>query len=231
MRFSLVAGLTLSLVFVFACKKEQQSGLAPAKDWSGSGGPDPLVDVNRPKVVVPSDPDPHRQMKGTANPLEKQPDGSFTMGPFSLAAPADWKVKPLSSGMRAGDFDLPAEAGQDAELIIYYFGEGGAGSVDDNIDRWLGQFSQADGKSSKDAAKIEKTKLAGQDATTVSVSGHYAAMAMPGGSAVDKQDQSMLAAIVASPSGPYYFKLVGAKKTVDANAAKFKALLGSLKVR
>lgn len=163
--------------------------------------------------------------------LEKLPDGTLALGPFSLAAPADWTIKPTTSSMRAAQFELPAPAGQEAELVVYYFGESGAGSVQDNLDRWIGQFTQTDGKDSKSVAKIEKTKLAGQEATTVSVTGHYTGMAMtPGGSAVDKQDQAMLGAIINSPSGPYYFKLVGAKQTVDANAAKFKALLGSLKL-
>jgi hypothetical protein len=236
MRFFLAA----TLLFTFACKKEQQSaGLAPAKDWNAGSASDPLVSVPPPNphtTVDPAAPNPHGGMMGApsdtpAKALEKQADGSYVMGPFTFAAPADWKVKPLASSMRAADFELTAEPGQDAELIVYYFGEGGAGSVEDNLNRWLGQFTQADGKPSQSVAKIEKTKVAGQDATTVSVSGHYAAMAMPGGSAVDKQDQAMLAAIVASPSGPYYFKLVGAKKTIDANAAKWKALLASLKVR
>ncbi len=55
---------------------------------------------------------------------------------------------------------------------------------------------------------------------------------MPGGGdPIDKADQSLIGAIVASPKGPYYFKLVGAKKTVDAQAPKLRAMLASLKLR
>ena len=164
--------------------------------------------------------------------LEQLPDGKLALGPFAIDLPKDWTAKPTTSSMRAADFILSTKPGEEAELIIYYFGENGAGSVDDNLDRWLGQFQQADGKPSKQVAKIEKTKIAGQDATTVSVTGRYVASMMPGGGdTVDKQDQGLLAAIVASPSGPYYFKLVGAKKTIDANTAKWKAMLGSMKLR
>jgi hypothetical protein len=64
------------------------------------------------------------------------------------------------------------------------------------------------------------------------VTGRFVSGAMPGGGGpVDKPDQQMLAAIVASPSGPYYFKLVGAKSTVTPNAAAFRSMLESLKVR
>jgi len=164
--------------------------------------------------------------------LDKLADGRLGMGPFSLAPPAGWTTKPTTSNMRVANFVLPAQPGAEAELIIYYFGESGAGSIEDNLDRWLGQFQQPDGKSSRDAAKIEKTKFGGQDATYVSVTGRYVAQAMPGATqAVDKTDQALLGAIVSSPSGPYYFKLVGAKKTLDANAKAFRAMLDSLKIR
>jgi hypothetical protein len=236
MRYAIAA-----LLFVVACKKESPtSGLPPAQDWKGAPSGAPVEPSANPHAANPhsavdtSQPDPHAGIAPSATPpttLAKLPDGTLALGPFSVAAPSDWTVKPITSSMRAADFDLPAAAGQEAELIVYYFGEGGAGSTQDNLDRWLGQFTQPDGKPSKDVAKVEKTKLAGQEATIVAVSGHFASMAMPGGSAVDKQDQAMLAAIVASPSGPYYFKLVGAKKTVDTNAAKFRAMLTSLKLR
>jgi len=104
--------------------------------------------------------------------------------------------------------------------------------MDDNVGRWLGQFTQPDGKLSRDVAKIEKLRFAGQDAVVVSLAGHYTAQPIGGGgSAIDKQDQSLLAAIVASPVGPYYFKVVGDRPTIEANVAAFRALLGSLTLR
>lgn len=177
---------------------------------------------------------PHAAMPAQTAPRtpDKLPDGRLALGPFSLAAPASWTITPTTSSMRAAQFELPAKPGAEAELVVTYFGEHGAGSIDDNVDRWLGQFQQPDGKSSRDVAKIEKTQFGGQDATFVSVSGRYSTGAMPGGSGpVDKQDQALLAAIVGSPSGPYYFKLVGNRSTIDTNAAAFRAMLGSLKLR
>ena len=151
------------------------------------------------------------------------------LGPFTMKVPSDWQTKPITSKMRAADYVLPAAPGGEAELVIYYFGDNGAGSIDDNVERWLGQFTQPDGKPTRDVAKIETTKIAGQDATLVTASGHFHASAMPGGDeVVDKDNQSLFAAIIASPHGPYYFKLVGATKTLDANAARFRAMLDSL---
>ena len=239
--------LLIALLFAASCKKTPPAGeLPPAKDWQ----------TEKPAQATPPPPNPHAGMDMSANPHagvdmgsgnphagampsktppktpDKLPDGTLALGPFSVAAPATWTVVPTTSSMRAAQFQLPAKPGAEAELVVTYFGPNGAGSVDDNVTRWVGQFQQPDGKASRDAAKIEKTKFGGQDATFVAASGRYVTQGMPGGSGpVDKQDQALLAAIVDSPSGPYYFKLVGAKATLDANAAAFRAMLGSLKVR
>jgi hypothetical protein len=193
-------------------------------DMSGGANPHAGMDMSGGAGPMPG--------KTAPKTLEKLPDGRLALGPFSVAAPAGWTEKPIMSSMRAADFVLSAEPAAEAELVVYYFGEGGAGGVQANLDRWIDQFQQPSGKPSKDVAKVEKASFAGQEATVVSVSGRYVAMAMPGATdAVDKPDQSMIAAIVGSPKGPYYFKLVGAKKTVDANAAKLRAMLASLKLR
>jgi hypothetical protein len=154
------------------------------------------------------------------------------MGPFSVVTPGwmGWS-KSVASNMLVAEYLPPAKPGAEAKLVVTYFGPNGDGSIDDNINRWIGQFTQPDGKSSRDVAKIDRLTVAGQDAIMLSVSGHYVAPAMPGAAAVDKQDQALLAAIVASPSGPYYFKLVGARSTVDTNAATYLAMLTSMKLR
>jgi hypothetical protein len=229
--------LLIALLFVTSCKKTPPQGdMPPAKDWQPAKS-----------AATPPPANPHAGMDmnaGSANPhtitaepttpktLDKLPDGRLALGPFSMAAPADWTVKPTTSSMRAAQFELPAKPGAEAELVVTYFGARGAGSVDDNVTRWIGQFQQADGKPSRDVAKIEKTKFGGQDATYVTVTGRFVSQGMPGGGGpVDKTDQALLAAIVESPSGPYYFKLVGAKATLDTSAAAFRKMLESLQVR
>lgn len=243
--------LLLALVIVGSCKKDAPKGdLPPATDWqagagSATGAPmppgraNPHAGVDNPHAGVDN---PHA---GISNPhsgptaesvaptsLEKLPDGRLALGPFSLAAPADWTAKPITSSMRAADFVLPPKPDPGAELIVYYFGADGAGGVEDNVNRWVDQFEQPDGKASRDVAKIEKVKFGGQDATYVSLTGRYVAPAMPGaGDASDKPNYALLAAIVDSPKGPYYFKLVGPRTTLDASAKAFRAMLESLKVR
>ncbi|MEO8700113.1 MAG: hypothetical protein ABI867_08720 [Kofleriaceae bacterium] len=233
--------LPLLLLILVACKKEPPaSGLPPAAEWQAGSAP-----------AAPADPAPANPHGDTpANPhgdspppmptaertapqqLESTADGRSAMGPFTFVVPKEWTVKPTTSSMRAAQFELSAKPGEEADLVVYYFGEGGAGGVEANLERWLGQISQADGKPTKDKAKIDKTKVAGQDATIVTVTGRYQTTQMPGGPPpADMPDGALIGAIVGSPKGPYYFKLTGHKKTVDANAARFKALLASMKLK
>jgi len=61
---------------------------------------------------------------------------------------------------------------QDAECIVYFFGEGQGGSVQANLDRWQGQFSQ-NGKSAD--AKITKRTVHGVAMTTIDLAGTWTA--------------------------------------------------------
>jgi hypothetical protein len=241
--------IVLAVALIAACKKSNPQGLPPATDWgSGSGAPTAMTPTTPPNAPsapgMPATgsgelPPDHPPVPGSSPPmpgghppaegnktLTKLDGGRVAMGPYSFTVPPGWTEVPTTSNMRAAQFSI----GTDAELIIYYFGPEGAGSVDDNLDRWINQFTQPDGKASKDVAKIEKIKVLGKAATLVSVSGTFQGMQMPGGAApTEKSDQSLLGAITDSSSGPYYWKLVGKKATVAANAGKFRALLGSLK--
>jgi hypothetical protein len=102
------------------------------------------------------------------------------MSPLSIAAglsfttPDGWRQSPSNSPMRVAEFTLPHAEGdaEDAQLIVYYFG-GQGGSIDANIQRWVGQMQQADGQPSSAVAKRETRKVNGLTLTLVDVSGTY----------------------------------------------------------
>ena len=81
---------------------------------------------------------------------------------LTYTAPVGWTVVPTSSSMRVAQFALPRAAGDTgaAEMIVYYFG-GTGGSVEANIDRWIGQMEQPDGRPSSAAAKRESRTVNG----------------------------------------------------------------------
>lgn len=218
---------------------DPHAGVPGAPPIGGGGGADPHAGVPGAPPLGGAGGDPHGGAVPNTVPqptvptsLEKTADGRSVLGPFTLVAPKDWVEKPITSSMRAAQYVWSDKSGEQAELVVFYFGEGGAGGVEANLERWLGQISQPNGKPSKDVAKIEKVKFAGQDATVVSVGGRLQTQQMPGGPPpVDMADAMLLAAIVNSPTGPYYFKATGAKKTVEANNAKFRAMLASMKLK
>jgi hypothetical protein len=180
--------------------------------------------------ATPNGGDPHAgmAMNTPSAPAPKvDASGMLAIGAIKFAVPTDWKAEAPTSSMRRAQLKAPGGGG-DAELVVYYFGPQGAGSDEDNVKRWVGQFSGPGGTQAGDA-KVGKTEVAGGTATTVDVAGQYTNAMMQGGSgAATKTDQRLLAAIVPSGDGPYYFKFLGPSETVGAQAKAFDGLIRSI---
>jgi hypothetical protein len=227
------------------CKKGKDSAEAPQ--------PDPKVEEEQPAAdphagMKPSDPhagmgdphgggkpsDPHGGMamgdKPAGKSVEKAADGKSIVGPLLLAIPDPWKNEP-AGGMRAAQWLIPGPKGAaDASLVAFYFGQGGGGSVEDNLNRWYGQF-QPEGKKALEP-KTEKKKVAGMPVTLTEVEGRYVAAMQPG--AAEKYDEPgwmMLAAIVETPEGAYFFKLTGPKATVAAARKGFRTAIDTASLK
>jgi hypothetical protein len=95
---------------------------------------------------------------------------------FKWLVSPNWKVVREASSMRLATYQIRPAPGdrEGGECGVYYFGQGQGGSVEANIDRWVGQFQQA-----KNAAKVEKRTISGLKVTTVDVSGAYSGMGGP----------------------------------------------------
>jgi len=147
--------------------------------------------------------------------------------------PKGWVPKAPSSSMRVADFVLPKADGdtEDATLTVYSF-PGGGGGVQANLDRWIAQMSQPDGKPSKDVAKTSTmTSTAGVKMTLVDVPGTYIAEVTPGSNErFNKPGFRLRAAVVETSAGPYYIKLTGPAKTVSKWDESYTAFLKSMRV-
>lgn len=152
---------------------------------------------------------------------------------LAFTPPAAWRTRPAASSMRIAEFVVPHAEGdaEDAEVIVYYFG-GGGGSVDANIDRWVGQMQQPDGSTSKAKATQDSETVNGLKISLVDVSGTFVAEVRPGATEhYNKPGFRLRAAVVETPAGPYYIKMTGPAKTVAAANADFKAFLAGLHLR
>jgi hypothetical protein len=150
-----------------------------------------------------------------------------TVGGLRWTPPAGWKSEGTAP-MRAATYKVAAAAGdQDgAECVVYYFGAGQGGSVEANMERWKGQFTDPDGKPAQ--AKIGKRTVHGLPVTTIDVAGAYSGMGGPMATAKTvKPGYRLLGAIVENPGGNVFLKFAGPAKTIAANQQKFEELLGS----
>ena len=163
------------------------------------------------------------------------PQSSTSQSSVSLKyrAPEGWVTEQPTSNMRAAQFRLPRAEGdaEDAALVVYYF-QGGGGSVQDNLDRWVSQIQQPDGSSSKDKSKTSTLKVNNMNVTLMDVSGTYTAEMTPGGG--DRQNKPgyrMRAAVVETPRGPYFIKLTGPEKTISRWDQSFDAFINSFEFK
>src|SRR5216683_585226 len=100
---------------------------------------------------------------GTANGATQAQTTSPSQGELKFKVPDGWVVEHPTSSMRVAQYKLAKADGDsdDASLVLYYFGQGQGGSTEANIDRWINQMQQPDGKPSKERAKLETLTVNG----------------------------------------------------------------------
>lgn len=134
-------------------------------------------------------------------------------------APASWKEAPSAGGMRKATYKIAPAAG-DAEGAEVSVSQAG-GELDDNINRWAGQFGGAT------PTRTERT-VNGLKVVIVELHGTYSAGGMMGKPQPPKTKYALLGAIVASEPW-HFFKMWGPDKTVAAAKPDFDKLVGSVR--
>ena len=151
-------------------------------------------------------------------------------GTLQFDTPIAWTRVDPTSPVRVAEFALPRTIGdaEDAELVVYYFG-GDGGVVEANLERWANQMRQEDGRPSSDVATTTSFAVSNLTVTVLDVPGIYAAEIQPGaGMRYYKRAYRLKAAVVETPSGPYFFKLTGPGRTVANWESDFTRLLESV---
>jgi len=140
--------------------------------------------------------------------------------------PPKWPRTEGGSPMRKATYKVPATAGdaEDAEMAVYYFGRSSGGSTEANIQRWTAQFPDVPAEEVK---RVER-QANGMKQTVIDIQGTYDGSSMTIRETSKKANYRMLAAIVETPAGNYFFKLTGPTKTVEAAKSTYLALLDSV---
>ncbi len=158
-------------------------------------------------------------------------------GKIQLVAPADWvKVQPKSNIVQY-EFSAPKLEEKDKAQAARITFTASGGTIDQNIERWYGQFEQPDKSATKDKAKVEKFDVDGQTVHWVDIPGTFkdtmgAGPFAPSKAPTLRENYRMLGAIIETKGmGNHYVKITGPAETVEKLAEGFKKMLKELKVK
>jgi hypothetical protein len=172
----------------------------------------------------------HPPIPRSSPPRMSAPTGGIEL---KFTAPENWKSTPPINTMRKAQYLLPRSEGdsEDAELVVYYFGPGEGGNVSDNLERWRGQMTQADGSPlPASAAKEEHFEANGLKIALLDVSGRFAPGPMPGIADVGPRDAyRMFAAVIQTSAGPWFVKATGPGRTMEANRQAMRDFVASVR--
>ena len=166
----------------------------------------------------------------SAAKTESAPPASSSTPPVEITwvDPPTFRRVPPKNAMRKASYEVPHAAAdsEDGELAVFYFGPGQGGGIEQNVDRWVKQFS---GIQPSDVKRADR-EANGLREHTVEIARGTFESGMPGmGAAGPRKDYALEGAIVEAPSGAYFFKMTGPTKTVAAARAAFMALLDSVR--
>jgi hypothetical protein len=164
-----------------------------------------------------------------ASAQEKSADRTLSVaeGKLTFTVPAGWTKKQPASRIIEAELATPAAQGDQTPGRLTAMGAGG--SVDDNINRWVGQFDGAA------KPKLDKLSVSGCEVQVVDLSGTYKDTPggpFAGGKTVMRENYRMLGAIIQTKeAGNYFLKLYGPKATIDQAEKGFQEMVKSLKVK
>lgn len=138
---------------------------------------------------------------------------------IAMTAPDGWLRENPTSSMRIVQYSLKSHP--ESKVVGFFFGQ--QDMVKENIDRWKNEFSEL--KDSKEE------QMLGGNITMVTLQGifnvkHFAM----GEESTPTPNYMVLAAIVKSDDGPYYFKVSAPADILNKEIDNFKKFLNSYKV-
>lgn len=214
------AGSVLLLMTIVALLSGCSGGSDEAPETAGPALPQGGADRSAGTLPIPGQPG------GT-------PPGHPPMGESGRVvwdAPQGWTEQTPSSNMRIAQYAVDGPAGP-AECVVFYFGPNQGGDSMANAQRWAGQFSQPDGRSSVDLMTMTEVEGSRVPVRVVEVTGTYeGGMTMGQQPFESKTGYMLLGGIADGPDAPWFFKFTGPEKTVRSEKDAFLGLMKSVRV-
>lgn len=145
-------------------------------------------------------------------------------GALQFELPAGWQSEQPSSQMRIAQASIPGPGGP-GQLVVFYFGPDQGGTVEANIERWIGQMEVAPGTE----PSRETFEANGHPVTVVDVKGTLLPSTMGSGPAEPQPNSRLLGAVVETPGGPWFFKATGPEATMAAERDAFLSMLRNVR--
>lgn len=147
---------------------------------------------------------------------------TFEVSEYTFPRPEEWKWVQTESSMRKAVLHVgDADGAKAAEVVFYYFGPGGAGGRDANVERWLSQFVEARDQINP---KVDQTEMNGTAVTFVQAEGTYKS-GLPGRPPTLMKDYRLLGAIIEGKKGAVFVKMTGPKEVVHSSVDEFKNMI------
>jgi hypothetical protein len=222
-RFARCLPLTFAIAAVSACQRSP--GEPP---HTTAAPPPPSATATTTPSSAPAEPaHPWVPPTGTAN-VQGAPDSPDLV----WDDPPGWERTRPASPMRRAQYRIPRVAGDtaDAELLVITFGPGQGGDTESNLQRWYGQVTQPDGRETRAIATRRTLQAGSMNITLTEVTGRLGGSGgMPGmPQSPPIEHGRLLAAIVETPTAPWFFKITGPDATVAAARPAFESMLRSL---
>lgn len=188
------------------------------------GGQEESAPTEAPAAPAPESAplNPISSREGAAAPPSGVPATSEESN-IDFTLPDGWQSEP-ASGMRLAQASIPGSGGT-GQLTVFYFGPGGGGDVESNIQRWVGQMEPEQGaQAERQTFETEN----GFQVTWVDVPGTLLPSTMGTGPTTAQPSFRLLGAVVEGPGGPWFFKATGPKDVLAAEREGFLEMLRSV---
>lgn len=164
---------------------------------------------------------------------ERPPDAMkmrrVTVAGVTFSLPEFFEDTTSGRPMRAAEFRIPGtddSGGSDGELVVFHFGPGQGGGAEDNIARWVRQFSA---EPNTPPPQHGKGAVGGFSLSWVKAFGTYTPASMGGGPSAPIPASGLIGLIVeGGPEGSLFIRATGPIRTVQAAEPPMMWLAGSL---
>jgi hypothetical protein len=187
---------------------------------------------------MPNKPEPVKQAPQQQNPMKTNPHTQVQEGPgldldgMLASLPSGWKKVQSTSSMRIAEVSMERVKGDtaDAVMAVFHF-PGTGGDAASNILRWQNQMKGPNGEPGEKVAKTDTTRLYGITVITTDITGTLLPSGMGVGPTSEVPDSRMIASVIETGVGNWFFKVTGPKNTIAAHQEKYREFLKTAKLK